>query len=424
MDASESAFLLQLKDLIDERLLIIRKEEEKAEKQKLFSLVYSANNPYVEEVHKLKQEVAELKEIIKKGDIEREKEKETKTVGIDLTKIKEQKTMFTIKDCSGRFKNGYYEYRFRKLGLSVSKSSKSKAQAKVKMQQFLNALNQDLFGITAELPSNKKPEPNMFVDIADYFMYAIKQENVRPVTFRAYNSVYKNYVRKWYEHSALAEITPIRLQTDLKRLRDKSSRTFEDARLILSQIFDYAKANGLMTLNPVDAVYLPPHERTPGEAITKQEEKFFISQIRGTTYEFQFLVMLYAGARPSEAENTEIDWEREVIIIKNSKLKRHQKVKYRELPLFPMLKKFGYIEKKDNCGVNYLNDVFQTFLPNHSQKDLRHTFASRAKECGCNSEVVNAWQGHVPGQDMTARVYTHFSMEYQKEQAKILLYEV
>ena len=135
--------------------------------------------------------------------------------------------------------------------------------------------------------------------------------------------------------------------------------------------------------------------------------------------------MLFAGARPSEATATVIDWQKETITIKNAKLKRWQKEKYRELPLFPMLKPYETALKQADSEYtkNYLNDVMQKTLPNHTLKDLRHTFSSRAKECGINPELVNIWQGHSPGTDMTAKIYTHFSMEYQKKQAKRLRYK-
>ena len=35
-----------------------------------------------------------------------------------------------------------------------------------------------------------------------------------------------------------------------------------------------------------------------------------------------------------------------------------------------------------------------------------------------DNELVNLWMGHSAGKNLTANTYTHFSMEFQKKQAK------
>ena len=54
-------------------------------------------------------------------------------------------------------------------------------------------------------------------------------------------------------------------------------------------------------------------------------------------------------------------------------------------------------------------------------KDLRHTFTTRARECGIDNELVAVWTGHSLG-NITSKVYTHFSMEHQQKQAQRLIY--
>ena len=51
---------------------------------------------------------------------------------------------------------------------------------------------------------------------------------------------------------------------------------------------------------------------------------------------------------------------------------------------------------------------------NHHLHDLRHTFITRAQECGIRREIVSLWAGHKADNTMTSNVYTHFSREYQK----------
>lgn len=64
---------------------------------------------------------------------------------------------------------------------------------------------------------------------------------------------------------------------------------------------------------------------------------------------------------------------------------------------------------------------FKKLCPNHTLKDLRHTFTTRARECGIDNEVVAVWTGHSLG-NITSSVYTHFSNKFMQEQAKKLNY--
>jgi len=421
----EVNFLLRLKDEIDLRIHEKNKQERESELRSRFTLVYSATNPYVAENYALKEKVAQLTaQLEEKGEM---LQKTEKSISEEKQKLKEIKTdMFKLSDCVCRKKGNGYEIRFRKLGIEKSKSAVSKKEAERKMQSYLNALNKELFGICETLKVNEKPEVKTFIDIADFFIYNVKKENLKPMSFKTLNNRYRLYVREKYKNCTFSELTPMRLQEDLKRIKDKHSRTYEDVRSVLNGIFKYAKANGLIQLNPIEAVFLQKHRRVQGTALTLEEEKRLLTETKNKRALFSFVLMLYAGARPSEVYNTVVDFKTEKITIKNSKLKEYQTNYYRELPLFPMLKPYEKLLKTPftQHEEHYLNRVLQHVLPNKTLKDLRHTFASRAKECGCNPEVVNVWQGHVAGGDMTAKVYTHYSFDYQKKQAELFIYEV
>ena len=78
----------------------------------------------------------------------------------------------------------------------------------------------------------------------------------------------------------------------------------------------------------------------------------------------------------------------------------------------------GELRKVDK---NDLSLEFSAICPNHTLKDLRHTFTTRARECGVDNELVAIWTGHSLS-NITSSVYTHFSMELQQEQAKRIDY--
>ena len=108
------------------------------------------------------------------------------------------------------------------------------------------------------------------------------------------------------------------------------------------------------------------------------------------------------------------------VTIKNGKLKSYQKNLFRTIPIFPLYKQVA----EHDCGKlnpRKLSYEFREYCPNHQLKDLRHTFTTRARECGIDNELVAVWTGHSLG-NITSSVYTHFSIGFQQEQAKKLVY--
>ena len=75
-------------------------------------------------------------------------------------------------------------------------------------------------------------------------------------------------------------------------------------------------------------------------------------------------------------------------------------------------------------SLDKLTHRFPDFAPGHHLHELRHTFITRAQECGIPRELVSLWAGHRADNTMTSNVYTHFSDEFQLSEAKKFLYEV
>ena len=93
--------------------------------------------------------------------------------------------------------------------------------------------------------------------------------------------------------------------------------------------------------------------------------------------------------------------------------------------MFPKLA--PYIErikaKPWEFNTDKLTTEFGHIMKGHTMKDLRHTFTTRARECGIENEIVSIWTAHSL-QGMTAKVYTHFTLAYMREQAERLIFEV
>ncbi len=342
---------------------------------------------------------------------------------------KELKAMPSLKDFTIRRKNGiYFELRYRRYGYDVSFSSKNFDEAKKRAFEWLRIFEAEIqekkvtIKIVEKTVSPQATKTTvLFAPFADNYMENVKRKMVKENSYKSLYNTYKNHVRSVYGDYALQSITPQILQPHFNRLHEEKPRVCEDAKAIMSSIMEYAVNNGLINRNPMKAVFVAKHERTTGQALSKQEEKAFVQAIRGNYYEYSFLRMLYCGVRACEV-NEIVENDDDTITIKNGKLKNYQKNYYRTVPMFPLYKE-NVRGKGYRVDVKKLSVAFTKFCPNHQLKDLRHTFTTRARECEIDNELVSLWTGHSLG-NITASVYTHFSMEHQKAAAEKLLYEV
>ncbi|MBE7087210.1 MAG: hypothetical protein E7369_02795 [Clostridiales bacterium] len=357
-----------------------------------------------------------------KGLIER-LENSCKKKVVKFTK-KELLTMPRLKDFSIRIKNNrYYEIRFQRYGYSKSFSSKDLKTAKAKAFQWLSAFETEIKANIAvrQVNCNNQTSFTLFSVIADEYMYGFKIKKVKKITFESYEQTYKRNILPVYGKLPLKAITPILLQTNLERLHQIKPRLCEDVKMLLNNVFDYAVNKGVLDRNPLKLVYIEKHERVNGKALTPEQERQFIADIKGNICEYDFLRMLYCGCRPCEyLSGILIDEKRNTLTIKNGKLKSYQKIKERIIPIFP---KFKEIMSGTPSGKsqNFIQTTFKKFLPSNKLSDLRHTFTTRVQECGINRDLAVIWCGRTLN-DITGKVYTHFSDEYQQAQAKMLVY--
>ena len=380
----------------------------------------------LEQIKNLTALIKELKSTPLQDSGNREKKSEIKG-NLKFSK-KEITEMPRLKDFKIRVKNNrYYEIRFRRYGYNVSFSSTNFEVAKRKAFEWLNTFEGEIKA-NVNFAVVKKGEENifyenknvMFTSFAHNYLYNVKKPMVVQYTFDNIINIYKNHVAKIYDKYPVSKIKPEIIQKHLNVLSKEKGRTCETVRSILNGIFEYAVASDVIDRNPMKAVFIKKHERTTGTALSKDEERNFVESIKGTKHEAIFLKMLYSGVRPCEINDIKEDFGNNTITIKNGKLKSYQKNLFRIIPIFPLYKQVAECD----CGKlnpRKLSYEFREYCPNHQLKDLRHTFTTRARECGIDNELVAVWTGHSLG-NITSSVYTHFSIEFQQEQAKKLIY--
>lgn len=174
-------------------------------------------------------------------------------------------------------------------------------------------------------------------------------------------------------------------------------------------------------------VVLPAYQTKRGQALTRDEELRLVNyckthkEVEGTD---ALLVLLLFGLRKSELKSIEVidgQW----LQCETSKERLGQNVVLRKIPFTPMAKKmlpFIDFERAKTANLNTISTRMKRLLPERHPHELRHTFITRCRECGVQSEVVSIWAGHSLTGTITSTVYTHYSEEFQLQEAEKVNY--
>ena len=331
----------------------------------------------------------------------------------------EKKDMPFLKDLKYRItQDGIHQFRYRRDGFNVSFNSKNFEVAKKKAHAFIKHLKKTIHS-EADIIKGKT------LDYIAQAWFELKASLLDAHTLRCYKSVYKNHIAPKFGKRSVKTILPLDLQPFFNNLFPTLGKTCENAKIILNGIFQYAVANRLCPTNPMAGVYVQKHYRKTGNALTEEQLKRFKIKMAGEgALGLAGLIILNSGIRGCELESMTFNWMQGTFTVKNGKLKAGQKANpknlYRTVPIFPgLLKLKDRIEKETwRIPAKKLSNDFSSIWQENSVKDLRHTFTSIARESAVENELVNLWTGHLPGNNVTANVYTHFSLKFQIAESK------
>ena len=334
------------------------------------------------------------------------------------------KKLFTINDKIVTYrttKDGYYQARFRRDGYNIEVAAKDFETMK---RKFLAKL----FEVEREKRNHGYP---LFRDfIAEWLK--IKRRTVKESTYKSYCNILETHILPRLGNFSINEITRKDVQDFLFELSDKGKmRTTQKIKIILSAVFDVAYEDyGLKT--PMAKIVLSHYEVKKGNAFTKAEEKRIVDfcaanrQFAGNS---GVLLLLYTGMRVGEIDSMEFDGK--YITCVSEKTRKGRKDVIRKIPLSPMMKKvMPLIDFEQAKAVSRftIRDALKRIFPDRHVHELRYTFITRAKECGCNPEIVMKWVGHEYDQDVkTSRVdrgYTDYSEEYALQEINKIDYKL
>jgi integrase len=366
-------------------------------------------------------------------ELSRNTKKELDGSELEFTK-KEYNDMPILKDCTVRVKpNGVTEYRYRREGIEKSFSSKDPKEARRKAVAYLKAL-------TAEYRANEMKQKEeeekrrleeerrlRFAAFAERWLQVEKKPYLKEITYESYRNDLNKHILPTFGQKKLSEITYIELQEFINGyIAAEQCRLAKKLRNLLQQIFTSAVEQEQIERSPAARLKEVVYETKNGEAFTRAEEDEFVEKLLKSEYDCKYalLLVLYTGIRRDELKSVTFDAARDWVYVKNGKTKKGRS-SMRKIPVCPILKKYIHLVSEE--AIQTKNDYLSRMVPTltngkHHLHELRHTFISRCQECGIPAEVVSRWVGHSRGNNMTDKVYTHFSDEYQLEIIKKLNY--
>lgn len=271
---------------------------------------------------------------------------------------------------------------------------------------------------------------------------SINNINLKDRTNNLYLYLTKQYIIPYFDDLNIEEINEDILQEYLIFLADKELST-NTIKLIWRLVKSVVKENKIEI--DLENIIIPKTHEKQVDAFTKVEQKQIEDKlnISRSPKHIGILLALYLGLRLGETlalKWEDIDFVNKVVNIKRTVYVEKNKLKYSTpktkssirtipLPLFleVILKK---IKAKTNCEfVVYQNDkpivprTYQHFFKSLQNKakiektkgfhSLRHTFATRAIECGMDIKSLADILGH-KNPTVTLNRYAHSMMDYKK----------
>lgn len=324
-----------------------------------------------------------------------------------------------------REETGVYEIRKQIDGVSYFGSSKNRDEAVRKFIQDVRNGGRPAKGKVAPVPvviEVPKVAPK-FNDVATKWL-ELRKPIIKATTYEHYESVFRANIFPAYEGRRVDELKQSDCQELINRYIDcRKYRTADKICQALKAVFEFALGEELIERSPMRFIKPPQYEERNGVALTVEEEREFLRLLAESkcdeVVKHALIFLLYTGARRSELAGALIDDG--FISVVCAKVRKGFNEKRRIIPITPMLARWlpnFELDKMRAVRPDALTQAMKRLMPKHHLHELRHTFITRVQECGVPREVVSVWAGHAADNTQTSNVYTHFSREFMKEQAR------
>ncbi len=318
-------------------------------------------------------------------------------------------------------KTGLFQARYRRNGYNIEVAHRDFSGMK---QKFIEKM------IVAEKNKEQANYPTFGQFAVEWL--AAKQRTIKPSTYQGYaQQINKNLIPQ-FGKTPLNLLARKEIQEYLFSFSDQGkNRTAQKLKILLTSMFDVIAEDYPKLVNPMRKIVLNPYEIKKGSAFSKDEEKKFIDFCKKNPH-YQgndaVLILMFTGMRIGELKTARFCGE--YITCISEKTRKGKKEVIRKIPVSPMLQRIRNLidfEKAVSTNIHCIRDALKRVFPNRHPHELRYTFITRAKECGCNPEAVMLWVGHEHDRDVrTSKVdrgYTTYSEEYLFAEIKKINYD-
>jgi len=228
-----------------------------------------------------------------------------------------------------------------------------------------------------------------------------------------------NYMKP-IEDMKMADIRTVHLQRVIDNC-PRSSSTKDVLKAMMNKVYDYAMENDIVQKNYTEFIEYQKDDSKIQRTLFDSEYICGLLNAPFNYFDAVTLILLHTGLRVRELLNNTIDnldLERRMLYIPESIAKNKSSIRYVPIHenIVPLLERFLQSGNQHITGRTAKQKIrYQSYYEylkeiGHTPHDTRHTFISRARECGMDALVLQRIVGHT-SKNITEVVYTHISDE-------------
>lgn len=147
----------------------------------------------------------------------------------------------------------------------------------------------------------KQSQAAKFGEYAVFVFETYRRPKVKEITYDRYIRRLNYCIIRKIGKMKVVDIKRIHLQQLLNEMEGQSKYQINQVKQMLTFIFNQAKLDGIIAINPAEGLISPKGTKTTNRAFTDEEEAAFLECCHGNPRFRVFLLSYYCGCRPDEA---------------------------------------------------------------------------------------------------------------------------